>query len=238
MLAELGHGDAAQGQRRRVGAQGDPLEGAERVAGGEGARGGGDQGVHDDRLLRHADFAPRLLLPGRGRARLEIGSEVNMQPRLRPRRATPDHPDLLSPELRIIHRVIARFLIQQAGLKGSQACSGAVTLIQRFASAANLNIHLHCLVLDGVYRITEGIAVFHEAPSPTAAPLQALLSRIITRIMKRLTRAGYLVEEEGMSYPGKIDADRSHGIRWLPVGLRALGLRFRRFLASVDIRQT
>jgi hypothetical protein len=66
MLAELGHGDAAQGQRRRVVAQGDPLEGAERVAGGEGAGGGGDQGVHDDMLLRRADFAMRLLLPGAG----------------------------------------------------------------------------------------------------------------------------------------------------------------------------
>ncbi len=29
-----------------------------------------------------------------------------------------------------------------------QADGGAVTLIQRFASAANLHIHLHCLVLD------------------------------------------------------------------------------------------
>ncbi|MGH8468746.1 MAG: hypothetical protein ACREXJ_09330 [Gammaproteobacteria bacterium] len=52
-----------------------------------------------------------------------------------------------------------------------------------------------------------------RAPAQSAAPLQALLSRIITRIMKHLTRAGYLVEEEGMSYPGEIDADRSHGIR-------------------------
>ena len=51
MLAELGHGDAAQGQRWRVVAQGDPLERAERVAGREGARGYGDQGVHEDRLL-------------------------------------------------------------------------------------------------------------------------------------------------------------------------------------------
>ena len=50
VLAELGHGDAAQRQRRRVVAQRDALERAERVAGGEGARGGGDQGVHDDRL--------------------------------------------------------------------------------------------------------------------------------------------------------------------------------------------
>jgi hypothetical protein len=60
VLAELSHGDAAQGQRRRVVAQGDPLKGAERVAGGEGARGGGDQGVHDDRIHRRADVAPRL----------------------------------------------------------------------------------------------------------------------------------------------------------------------------------
>ena len=46
--------------------------------------------------------------------------------------------------------------------------SGAVTLIQRFGSAANLNSHLHCLVLDGVYRRTEGVPVFHEARAPTA----------------------------------------------------------------------
>ena len=32
-----------------------------------------------------------------------------------------------------------------------RANPGAVTLIQRFGSAANLNIHLHGLVLDGVY---------------------------------------------------------------------------------------
>jgi len=41
--------------------------------------------------------------------------------------------------------------------------STEVTLIQRFGPAANLNIHLHCLVLDGVYRTTEGLPVFHEA---------------------------------------------------------------------------
>ena len=44
------------------------------------------------------------------------------------------HPQLLSPLLHIIHRVIVRFLIQQAGLKDSQAHSGAVTLIQRFGT--------------------------------------------------------------------------------------------------------
>jgi len=41
-------------------------------------------------------------------------------------------------------------------MKRSEADTGAVTLIQRFGSAANLNTHLHCLVLDGVYRDSEG----------------------------------------------------------------------------------
>jgi len=58
------------------------------------------------------------------------------------------HRELLTPVLRIIHRVIAGFLLKQAGLKRAAADFGAVTLIQRFGSAANLNIHLHCLVLD------------------------------------------------------------------------------------------
>jgi Putative transposase len=68
------------------------------------------------------------------------------------------HPEFLTPVLQIIHRVIATFLIKQAGLKRTEADTGAVTLIQRFGSAANLNIHLHCLVLDGVYRTTR---LFH-----------------------------------------------------------------------------
>ena len=61
-------------------------------------------------------------------------------------------PELLTPVLRLIHRVIAGFLLKQAGLKRATSDTGAVTLIQRFGSAANLNIHLHCLVLDGVYQ--------------------------------------------------------------------------------------
>ena len=64
----------------------------------------------------------------------------------------------------------------RCGLKTEEAGSGAVTLIQRFVSAANLNIYLHCLVLDGVYRCdTEGEPVFVEVPAPTDEALQAVL---------------------------------------------------------------
>jgi len=81
-------------------------------------------------------------------------------------------PKLVTPVLQVVHRVITRQLLGQAGLKAEQAGSGAVTLIQPSSwmkgSAADLNIHLHCLVLDGVYRCnTEGEPVFVEVPAPT-----------------------------------------------------------------------
>ena len=50
------------------------------------------------------------------------------------------HPELLAPVLRIIHRVITGFLLKQARLKRTTADTGAVTLIQRFGSAANLKM--------------------------------------------------------------------------------------------------
>ena len=49
-------------------------------------------------------------------------------------------PKLVTPVLQVVHRVITRFLLGQAGLKADEADSGAVTLIQRFGSAAKLNI--------------------------------------------------------------------------------------------------
>lgn len=60
------------------------------------------------------------------------------------------HPDLLSPVLQVVNRAVSTFLIKQARLQRTDARTGAVTLVQRFDSAANLNIHLHCLFLDRV----------------------------------------------------------------------------------------
>ena len=92
--------------------------------------------------------------------------------------------------LRIIHRVIAGFLLKHAGLKRATAKAGAVTLIQRFGSAANLNIPLHRLVLNGVYRCTEGQPVFQEVCAPSRDELAGLLDRIIARLMRMLTLPG------------------------------------------------
>ena len=78
------------------------------------------------------------------------------------------HPELQTPVLQILHRVITTFLIKQTDINRSEAATGAITFIQRFGSAANLNIHIHGLVPDGVYCTGgEGAPVFHQAPAPT-----------------------------------------------------------------------
>jgi hypothetical protein len=112
------------------------------------------------------------------------------------------YPELLTPVLRIIHRVIHTHLLKQTQLKREAAASGAITLIQRFGSAANLNTHLHALVLDGVYQTgeAEGTPLFIEAAAPSNAQLQTLLDKIIRRILKLLTRLGHLIEEDGVPY--------------------------------------
>ena len=52
-------------------------------------------------------------------------------------------PEAISPVLGIVHRVIAGWLADQAGVPRDTAQCGAVTLIQRFGSALNLNVHFH-----------------------------------------------------------------------------------------------
>ncbi len=55
------------------------------------------------------------------------------------------------PVLGIVFRVISMHLVKKAAYSKKTARTGAVTLIQQFGSALNLNIHFHMLFLDGVY---------------------------------------------------------------------------------------
>jgi hypothetical protein len=61
----------------------------------------------------------------------------------------------MSKVLGIICRTISTYLIKKVGHSKKTARTGAVTLIQRFGSALNLNIHFHILFLDGVYVDTD-----------------------------------------------------------------------------------
>jgi hypothetical protein len=93
------------------------------------------------------------------------------------------------------------------GLKADEGHGGAVTLIQRFGSAGNLKIHLHGLLLDGVYRCgADGVPQFVEVGSPTDDEVHALVQTLIVRLMKMLTRRGVLVEDMGRTYLAESDA--------------------------------
>jgi hypothetical protein len=135
-------------------------------------------------------------------------------------------PELVTPVLQVVQRVIARHLLQAAGLKSDDGHGGAVTLIQRFGSAANLNIHLHCLVLDGVYRRgADGGAEFVEVGAPTDDEVHALLQTIIARLMKLLTRRGVLVEDTGQTYLAEPDADGDEARTLRPLQAAAVTYR-------------
>ena len=54
---------------------------------------------------------------------------------------------------------------------------------------------------------TEGVPVFVQVPAPTDEALRAVLHKIITRMMKLLTRRGALVEEQGATYMADGDSD-------------------------------
>lgn len=67
-------------------------------------------------------------------------------------------PELIRPVLQVVQRVATRHTLESAGLEADEGHSGAVTLKQRFGSEASLNIHLHALLLDGVYRcLADGV---------------------------------------------------------------------------------
>ena len=80
-------------------------------------------------------------------------------------------PAVLSQVLGIVYRAISTFLIRRAGLRvGAGARTGAVTLIQRFGSALNLNVHLYMLFVDGVYTFDDERPRLHPGTGRTPAP--------------------------------------------------------------------
>ena len=138
-------------------------------------------------------------------------------------------PELVTPVLQVVQRVVTGHLLNGVGLKGEKGHGGAVTLIQRFGSAANLNIHLHCLVLDGVYRCgADGVPTFVEAGAPSDDELHALLHTVITRLMKMLTRHGVLIEEMGQTWLADPNADGDEARTLRPLQAAAMPCRPRR----------
>ena len=101
--------------------------------------------------------------------------------------------------LSIVYRAIATHLSHKAGLTKPVAQTGAVTLIQHFGSALNLNIHFHMIFLDGVY--TGGSSPlpiwFRPVTAPNRAELTRLTHTIAHRVGRYLERQGLVERDAG-----------------------------------------
>jgi hypothetical protein len=110
-------------------------------------------------------------------------------------------PEIMGRALGIVYHVIATYLIKRAGHTHTTARTGAVTLIQRFGGALNLNIHFHMLFLDGVYvDHPNATARFRWVKAPTSQELTQLGHTIAHRVGRFLERQGLLERDAENSY--------------------------------------
>jgi hypothetical protein len=102
-------------------------------------------------------------------------------------------PKVMGKALGIVYRTIATHLTRKAGYTKTTAHTGAVTLIQRFGGALNLNVHFHMLFLDGVYVDSAGSSTrFRRVKAPTNSELNQLSHTIAHRLARYLERQGLL----------------------------------------------
>ena len=136
-------------------------------------------------------------------------------------------PSVMGEVLGIVYRCIATHLIRKAGFTRETARTGAVTLIRRFGSALNLNLHLMCmdarmpraqgcaraahmLFLDGVYVERSDRSVrFRWVKAPTSDELTHLVHIIARRVGRFLERKGWLTRdlEDGYRVGERLEAD-------------------------------
>ena len=120
-------------------------------------------------------------------------------------------PEALAKALEVIDRLLVTHRAHKAGFRGKEVATGAVTLVQRFGSALNLNIHLHMLCLDGVYvpRSVGGLR-FRRVKAPEREELEHLVQQIAERVGRALERMGLLqrdAESAWLELPSVEDTD-------------------------------
>jgi hypothetical protein len=117
-------------------------------------------------------------------------------------------PEVMGRVLGIVYRCIATHLTRKAGFSRRTAQTGAVTLVQRFGSALNLNVHFHMLYLDGVYvERHDGSLWFRWVTAPSSAELARLTQALALRIGRYLERQGLLERDAQHCYLAGDDLD-------------------------------
>ena len=112
---------------------------------------------------------------------------------------------LTNAALRIFNQTISSFQRKKAQKNGfGNVQTGAVTFVQRFGSALNLNIHFHTLIPDGVFLESDDGYVFLRQSSPSHAELTEITTKIHKKILQCFEKMGFgedilrSFDEEGM----------------------------------------
>lgn len=100
----------------------------------------------------------------------------------------------------MVHRLVANRIMHyylhaanERGIKDPQA--GGVTFLQRFGSALNLNLHLHSVVMDGVFSVSGSAPVFYQLRGPTDEELADIVTAVANDVVAALRNKDYLPEE-------------------------------------------
>ena len=64
--------------------------------------------------------------------------------------------------------------------------AGAISFVQRFGGALNLNVHFHCVIPDGVFARGGGKVGFSQLGALSDDEVKAVLLRIVTRLLRLL----------------------------------------------------
>jgi len=99
-------------------------------------------------------------------------------------------PKLRATVVGILLRVVRALLRRATGQRAGSI--GAVCFHQYFGSSLNLNVHLHMLVLDGVYVTEQGEPEFVAAPRLSAEDVQGAVELVHRRVERMLRRRGLL----------------------------------------------
>ena len=103
-------------------------------------------------------------------------------------------PDLADGVLRTALRRVERWYRGATGRRLGK--SGAITVIQRFGSALNLNLHFHVIHLDGVYdRGADGALRFFQS-TPATDDIEGLVVEIAISCGRWLAKQGFGGEAE------------------------------------------
>jgi hypothetical protein len=123
------------------------------------------------------------------------------------RRLLASRPEVLRAVAQIFAESIARRQRAAAKIRGAQ--SGAITFPQRFGGSLNAHVHMHVVVLDGVYAGTaDGAPTFHPTPPPTRAELELVARDVRDRVLRWLRKRGLLdpSDEDDTDEPNALDA--------------------------------